>query len=342
MSQGSNSPKAAGNAATGRDLSWPSTRPSVTTAPKALSGPEHQPSSDTWPATARGSGERQTCCPGCAWPDHLGSASGLLASSAVFPCLFFSFLYVFPQPNTVRGRIVVWATCRLGRARLGRGVQESRGRSWIDRRERCLHTTDPAGAASREEGHGLFVVLFVLYIIVVAVVEFHLDTTNTPLISHDVLMPRTRPDLRRWQDWPRWQEPCVLSPTRRFRMALADVPSLGATECSPGSRSSCLLSQRAAGLRRSEVGQRSVSCIANAPCLGTSPCGQQTTRLQRRENAQVQQSASRQGREERPAPPPAGAQADQLRHCPVGPFSSRGIGSAHEQLTDCLHTRSHG
>lgn len=95
MSQGSNNPEAAANAATGRGRSWPSTRPSFTTAPKVLSCPEHQPSSDTWPATARGSSERQTCCPCCAWPDHLGSASGLLASLAVFRCLFFSFRYVF-------------------------------------------------------------------------------------------------------------------------------------------------------------------------------------------------------------------------------------------------------
>lgn len=81
----------------------------------------------------------------------------------------------------------------------------------------------PAGKG----GHGLFVVLFVLYIIVVAVVEFHLDTTNTPLISHHFSCLAHGRTCAADRTRPRWQWPCVLSPTRRFSNALADVPSPG-------------------------------------------------------------------------------------------------------------------
>ena len=105
---------------------------------------------------------------------------------STFPSLFVSFCSVFSfffktkqQPNIVQERLVMSAVCPLGYARSGRGVQESRGRSWIDRRARYLHTADPAGVVSRQ-GWARDV-LFILYIIVV--VDFHLDTTNTLLFS---------------------------------------------------------------------------------------------------------------------------------------------------------------
>lgn len=97
----------------------------------------------------------------------------LLRSLSIF--LFFKK----KQPNIVQGRLVISAVCPLGCARSGRGVQESRGRSWIDRRARYLHSADPAGISSRQGG--VRDVLFILYIIVV--VDFHLDTTNTLLFS---------------------------------------------------------------------------------------------------------------------------------------------------------------
>lgn len=115
--------------------------------------------------------------------ESVGFFSTFPCSSFSFPCLFFfSQIFFFKQktkPNTVQGRLVILAACPLGCARLGRGVQESRGRSWIDRPVRYLHTADPAAAASRQGGARD--VLFVLYIIVV--VDFHLDTTNTLLFS---------------------------------------------------------------------------------------------------------------------------------------------------------------
>lgn len=84
---------------------------------------------------------------------------------AFFPSFFlrfFSFSYLFNSLILSKGDL----SCRhLGCARFGQGVQESRGRSWIDRYVGYLHTTGPVGAAIREKVAQA--VLFILYIIVV-------------------------------------------------------------------------------------------------------------------------------------------------------------------------------
>lgn len=118
-----------------------------------------------------------------ACPDQITRAQSPLTPLVLSFLTFFfsclSFYFILNSLILSEGDLSCRQLALFESARLGRGVQESRGRSWIDRSARYLHTTDPAGAARREGGARD--VLFILYIIVV--VDFHLDTTNTLLFS---------------------------------------------------------------------------------------------------------------------------------------------------------------